>query len=112
MSRWAALPVALVVSLSTLPYNWPLMLRFSLSRAALEAEAQRLAVQSSGSTIPVERFLGLYYVDYARVDAGDGSVYLCTGKSMTDDIGFLYDPNGRSQARETGLPRPWYAYED
>ncbi len=40
--RWLVLPLALVLALSTVPFNWVFAARFALSCSALEAEVQRL----------------------------------------------------------------------
>lgn len=74
--RWVALPLALSVIVSLTLYAWPLAIRFHWSRAALDAEVQRiLAIRAKDPSKPVfseiNHRIGLFSVRVASIRPGD-----------------------------------------
>lgn len=87
--RWLVLPIVLLLILSCLFHPWPLLLRFELSRSALEEKA--IEIQRTGSSEGPQR-LGLYWVLNVRQDTGS-TVQFTTGSSIIDPVGFVFDPS-------------------
>jgi hypothetical protein len=106
--RWAILPLCAALVLSTGLYNWPLAIRFGLSRRLLEAEVSQLR-RAPGTLGKFPRLVGLYRVEKLSL-TGDGSVFFVTGYDVIDAVGFLYAPfPGRNQEHIVGN---WYSYTD
>jgi hypothetical protein len=77
-----------------LTLNWGFLLRFSLSRQALRAEAASVARGASVGKLP--RRIGLY--DVREIDRADGAVRFIIGEALLDDSGIAYSPNGEPPA--------------
>ena len=58
--RWAVLPIAMLFIASPYFYNWPLKIRFELSKPAFEREIK--AMKASGKKSTRFRYVGLYKV--------------------------------------------------
>lgn len=113
---WLVTPVCLSLALSAFVVNWPLHARFAASQAALETEARRLLANTPATANPYqgitcERFIGLYHVDFVRVDQKQRSIYFFTHPGLIDPIGFVYSPQG-AVGLDVGLPKNWFVYED
>lgn len=114
--RWAILPVCSVLFASALLIDWPLELRFALSRKALEQEA--LATAGSGEESRRARWIGLYYVRAIRTRRTDPpAVLFVTNEShVLDEIftmreleaGFCYRPVGPGPRSIESLGGGWY----
>lgn len=114
--RWLVTPVCLGLVISAFVGNWPLHLRFAASQAALEAEAKRLLARTPANANLVrdtryDRFIGLYLVDFVRVNQKRRTVYFFTDPGLIDPVGFVCGPQGAA-AVDVGLPKGWFVYED
>ena len=82
--RWVVLPIAVVSAISLCVVNWPLRMRFALSRAAFEAAQSQL---DGAVTLPAgRRWIGLFHVEIRR----EGRyIYYVTGQtSLMGEGGF------------------------
>lgn len=81
--RWIVFPTCFLVVCAAGIVNWPLMARFSMSRAAFDRINQQIA---SGMPVPTgEVWVGLYRVEIQDID---GYPMFITGSFMLEDRGF------------------------
>ncbi|UCE58869.1 MAG: hypothetical protein JSU63_15685 [Phycisphaerales bacterium] len=108
-SRWAVLPVVVMILASAMLTNWPMRVRFHFSLPAFERVVRNIETDPSTNTGP--QWIGLYYIK--RIGYREhGSIGFVTGTSLWDPVGYLYDPNPRATGRLTQQLAPrWYAKE-
>lgn len=111
--KWAVAPLCLAVLLSIGVFDFPLRIRFALSRPALERAAE--AYLDGTRTNTGGQWIGLFRVEKISVNKsipGPPHVFFETGFTLIDEIGFLYAPNRKGNALTPDvLPDPWYIYE-
>jgi len=122
--RWLVLPLACAVVGSAYARNWPLELRFAMSRAAFENAATSIMKDESlvvGDRIQYGRWVGLYHVEQIAIVHSGGTfptVYFETGGFFRGLWGFARTPDGAGYRPPTiavldaGLPTPWFVYGD
>ena len=122
--RWLALPLVCAVVGSAYVRNWPLELRFAMSRTAFENAATAIMEEKSlvvGDRIPYGVWVGLYHVEEIAIVHSGGTfptVYFETGGFFRGLWGFTRTPDGAGYRPPTifvfdaGLPPPWFVYGD
>lgn len=115
--RWTVLPLCAAVIWSSGYTNWPLKLRFGLSRNAFQREVSQLVATSPlspGGHRTIRRWVGSYWIDYVCTDqTNPGSICFVTGHGFGSTYGFAFAPSGQSRmCRDIGLGAPWYMFLD
>jgi hypothetical protein len=116
-------PIAMLIVGSALLWNWPLLLRFELSRAAFDAEVARIQTvlaSAPAATQPLEipysrdgKRIGLFKINHITVvdDAGQRRFYFSTDTAFVESFGLLFcDERPRLHGRTGTLRPPWYPY--
>lgn len=83
--RWAVLPLFVVMMISIALFQWPLLLRFEMSRPAFDEMQQQLEAGASPPASDV--WLGFYRVSIENVDGEP--VYLPRGTRFGTRFGFV-----------------------
>ena len=107
--RWAVAPVCVALLLSVLAFNWPLRARFAASRSALEAAAKQYA--GTPAYTPINRWAGLFYLEYLHYSFEPNDVCFVVGDSGIDPIGFAYRPDDPWPNDRNRLAPCWYVEE-
>jgi rRNA maturation protein Nop10 len=108
--RWVVTPVCVVLASSMWFDNWPLRLRFALSRDAFEQQVRLLrAKRPTGRRVRYDCFVGLYYVEFAVVHRRKGRVFFRVPPEFLGTSGFVYSPE-EPYGWDEGLPAGWYVY--
>ncbi|TWT42054.1 hypothetical protein RAS1_31810 [Phycisphaerae bacterium RAS1] len=102
--RWVILPLCAILLISAGLTEWPLRLRFRLSRGALERAAKAAL---AGRPPHCPRLIGAYYVE--RVMVSGTVVEIVTGQSIIDPTGFEY--NDAVTTGDAALAPKWRAVE-
>lgn len=113
--HWLAVPVCGLLWLSVFVTAWPIKLRFAGSQVAFDLEAKRLLAGASKPAggvyldrVDINRWIGTYYVEMARVDASNSQVeFILDGNSIIW-WGFYYDPAGMAGGIE--VSKSWTSY--
>lgn len=107
--RWVIAPLCLLLGITAGFSEWPLQLRFALSRPSLETEARRLQATNAGSfTVSVDRRIGLYHVEWIKGDAT--AVRFITDDKWIFVAGFEWAPQSVGPGRIPLAPE-WDARE-
>lgn len=97
--RWSVIPFCVALVVLAFVTEWPLRLRFALSRSALDEFVAARVARVEQSFTPQR--IGLFRVE--RVDAPRLGVFrLQTGVDLFDAVGLIYHP-GRSEIPEPGF---------
>lgn len=118
--RWRVLPICTLVILTTFVFNWPLFIRFSISRSAFEAQVQRaLAIAATRPARPWpvgQGWRGAYFASQIRVGpltSGAYRVQFYTGGAPMYGWGFEYRTDAATRGEShRALPPGWFVYVD
>ena len=88
--RWIVTPVCIVLITSAWLTDWPLRSRFLLSRSELTKVVDQ--VQRGANPLAIRGRYGLFRVSFAY-KYKSGAIFLRTGSSGFDSVGFLYSPS-------------------
>lgn len=112
--RWLVTPTCLVLIVLMFCGDWPLRMRFGLSKWAFEREARQALLASGGSaylTTLGPRLVGLYHVDQIEIYGNRVDFYV--GSSVVDSVGFTFDAQPGATITPTGqLAGTWDTFED
>ena len=107
---WASPALLVIVTSAAVVTHAPLMLRFNLSRDAMDA----FAVQVMEGDDPDPSRVGWFPVK--RVETFPGGMRFITGDCMVDKCGFAYSPQGRppriTEDSYFRLDGPWYLWDE
>ncbi len=102
--RWYAIPVLILIASSSVLTDWPVRLRFWMSRSALESAARMHVATGTSMTQP--QWIGVYRIEEI-VTSADG-VFFVTGSWFGDQEGFMYRPDDPEPATPNRLAPKWY----
>jgi hypothetical protein len=114
-ARWFALPVAVLLVISAGKVDWPVRLRFELSRQAFEYTAQAMLNGTATQTGP--QWIGLYHVRRVRLDQGNIVQFDLGVNFLAPWAGFEYwptappPPDTSVRTRIEHVTDDWYAVE-
>ena len=92
--NWIGLLLPIAIVLSTFIYNWPLKLRWELSKPAFDATVKVIETGKPAPATP--RWIGAYYVYRVDVYVEQGTfVGFITGDTIGDPCGFEYSFSGQ-----------------
>jgi hypothetical protein len=99
--RWVVPPLVVILMFSG---DWPMRLRFAISRPAFERAARAALVGNPPAT---PGWVGSYYVERVYA-APEGIVYFQTGYDFADYVGFVYRPEETTAKGYQRLAPAWY----
>jgi hypothetical protein len=104
--RWAVAPLSMLLLCTVAVSDWPMRIRFSQSKQALQAAANAYPV----GAVPTreQRWIGWYYVLEIRVD---GSGVMIVTSQPFDPVGFVYRPSDPRPNDARRIAPCWYVEE-
>lgn len=111
-ARWCVLPICALLLVSASVSDWPLQLRFRLSRPALETAAHAHLAKAAGNRKP--GWVGLYYFDHVLED--EAGVGFMKSGGFWQCAGFFYSPSdtlpsGADILRSERIAPNWFIFD-